>query len=75
MLLILSFALCNAHVRAYNSACWEVVVGGRLFVSMIVYVVLFGCPSIILAAVVVEAFVELPYTNQVGALGMGVSKM
>jgi hypothetical protein len=79
MLTILSFALCNACVRAYNSAYWKVVVGRRLFVFMIVYVVLFGCPLIIaypvLAVVVVEAFVEQLSTNQVGVSGMGVSKM
>jgi hypothetical protein len=70
MVTVLSFALCNAHVRAYSSACWEVVVGGRLFVSIMVYVLLFGCLSTIahhaVAAEVVEAFIELPSINQVG---------
>jgi hypothetical protein len=47
MLTVLSFALCNAHVRAYSSACWKVVVGGRLFVSIMLYVLLFRCPSIV----------------------------
>jgi predicted membrane channel-forming protein YqfA (hemolysin III family) len=78
MLTILSFALCNAHVRAYSSACWEVVVGGRPFVSIMVYV-LFGCLSIIsyptLAVEVVETFVELLSINQVRASGMVVSRM
>jgi hypothetical protein len=71
--------LCNAHVRACSSACWEVVVGRRLSVSMIVCVALFGYPSAIayptLDGVVVEAFVELPSINQVEALCMGVSRM
>jgi hypothetical protein len=44
-----------------------------------VCVLLFGCSSTIvypdLAAEVVEAFVELPSINQVGALGKGVSRM
>jgi hypothetical protein len=73
MLTILFFALCNARVIAYNSAYWELVVGGRLSVSMIVCVALFGYLSTIayptLARVVVEAFVELPSLNQVGASG------
>jgi hypothetical protein len=75
----LSFSLCNVHVRAYISACWEVVVEGRLFVSIIVYVLLFGCPSTIaysaVAVEVVEAFVGLPSITQVRASGMGVSRM
>jgi hypothetical protein len=75
----LSFALCNTLVRAYSSVCWEVVVGGRLFVSIMVYALLFGCPSTIvypaLAEEVVEDFVRLPSINQVGALGMGMSRM
>jgi hypothetical protein len=54
-------------------------VGGRLFVSTIVSVALFRYPSTIayltLARVVVEAFVELSSINQVGALGMGVSRI
>jgi hypothetical protein len=54
-------------------------VGGRLSVSMIMCVVLFGHPSTIeypaLTSVVVETFVEILSVNQVGALGMGVSRM
>jgi hypothetical protein len=73
MLTVMSFALGNAHVRAYSSACWEVDV------SVSACVVLFGCPSTVtyptLARVVVEAFVELPSINQVGASGMEVSRM
>jgi hypothetical protein len=53
--------------------------GGRLFISIVVYVLLFGRPLTIaypaLVAEVVEAFVELPSINQVGASGMGVSRM
>jgi hypothetical protein len=77
-MLTVFFDLCNAHVRAYSSACWEVV-GGRLFVSIMVYVLLFGCPLTIvylaLPVEVVEAFIELPSINQVGASVMGVSGM
>jgi hypothetical protein len=77
MLTVLSFALCNAHVRAYSLACWEVVVGRRLFVSIMVYA-LFECPPTItycaLAKEVVKAFAELPSINLVGALGIEVSR-
>jgi hypothetical protein len=51
----------------------------KAFISVIVYVLLFGCLSTIayaaLAAEVREAFIELLSINQVGALGMGVSRM
>jgi hypothetical protein len=44
-----------------------------------VYVLLFGCPSTTvfpaLTVEVMEAFVELSSINQVGASGMGVSRM
>jgi hypothetical protein len=44
-----------------------------------VYVLIFGCPSTItypaVAAEVVEAFIELLSTNQMGAFGMRMSRM
>jgi hypothetical protein len=72
----LSFGLCNAHVSTYSSAYCGIVVGGRLFISIIVYILLFGYASVTmypaLAVEVVEAFVELPSINQEGGILYGV---